>query len=87
MPTGGRLVDHLSGDNDDASKALPGPGQDHTVLLRLGPIGSIGHDVRIRRIDNRTETRDVVWLLDSADLQDWTYDRRYIEETVQEVAR
>lgn len=72
----------------DAAVGSPLPTENGTEnCVRLGPIGGVCSPFRVRRIEDRTAMRDVVWLLDGNDLQEWTYDRRYIEETVQEVAR
>ncbi len=83
LPEGRLLSAHAS---DDAARTfLAGPDASGTV--RLGPIGGVGSDVRVVRSEDTMQTRDLVWLLDGADAQDWMYDRTYIEATVQEVAR
>ena len=83
LPEGRRLSDHAADAHTHSFLAGTAP----AGSVRLGPIGGLGSEVRVRRCQDTTETRDLVWLLDGSDEQDWTYDRTYIEATVQEVAR
>lgn len=83
LPDGRRLSDHAA----DAETREWLAGTAVVGKVRLGPFGGLGSDVRVRRYQDQTETRDAVWMLDGADELDWIYDRTYIEATVQEVAR
>ncbi|MBC7801450.1 MAG: PAS domain-containing protein, partial [Gemmatimonadaceae bacterium] len=83
LPEGRRLSEHAC---DPATHEFLA-GDAPTGRIRLGPLGGLGSDVRVRRCPGTNETRDQVWLLDGADEKDWTYDRTYIQATVQEVAR
>lgn len=83
MPEGRRLSEHAS---DEATRDFLA-GTALSGAVRLGPVGGLGSAVKVLRYQDTTETRDLIWLLDGADQQDWTYDRTYIEATVQEIAR
>src|SRR5262245_946399 len=78
-----RLPDFVRG--PDGAK-LPGADQEYAKLL-IGPVGGIGVETRIRRLEDTTETPDIIWLLRGADRETYNADTRYIAETVQEVAR
>ncbi len=83
---GVRLHDHLCPDANGTVMSLPARERLRTNV-RLGPIGGEGHDVWAERFEDSTETRDLVWLLDAKEREAFTHDARYIQATVQEVAR
>ncbi|GAA0604225.1 hypothetical protein GCM10009416_47280 [Craurococcus roseus] len=85
-PDGARLHDHLCPDADGEATRLPEIGHRRTKV-RLGPVGGEGHDVWVERFEDSTETRDLVWLLDATQHEAFTHDTRYIQATVEEVAR
>ena len=86
LPMARRLAAHLASDAS-GPWTLPSQSGLDQAKVRLGPIGGLCSEVRVRRVEERMEARDVVWLLNGAEQQDWSYDHAYIEETVQEVAR
>lgn len=85
-PDGVRLHDRLRPDADGRVAPLP-ERERRRAKVRLGPAGGEGHDVWVERFQDSTETRDLVWLLDATERDAFTHDARYIQATVEEVAR